>query len=151
MRFKTTFSLFATAVFIVGSSGPASAATTWQLGDAISAPDPLDIEVYVNSWSGEARCDWDTNAEGAIKRSNDSVFVKDTCGDGRSAVVMVTTTTGSNQGDRRICRNARGAGKWARCDWNWPEGEVYELTAGVYNGDTGYLKWDYGAGKYFND
>jgi hypothetical protein len=68
-------------------------------------------------------CLWDNNdgshpnAAVCIKRDGDVVFVRDTDSDGRSALGQIGFTVANIY----VCRNAHGAGTWARCDFQWPE------------------------------
>ena len=69
------------------------------------------------------------------------IYVKDTCPDGRSAVARFTPIENANF-DTRICRNSSGNGTWVRCNFDWPEHVTACFQGGVYNADTGFLKFD---------
>jgi hypothetical protein len=146
---KNSLVLVVAATLVIFVAAPAGAATTWKIGTPVGKPSMLQQDAIVESWA--SGCPDTMDALATLKRDGDVVHVRDNCQDGRSAVALVQTLSGPNEGDRRICRNKEGVGTWVRCNWNWAEGEGYEFVAGVYNGNTGYLSWDFGAGVYFND
>lgn len=133
------------------SSAPAAAWTRTQIGTGVS-------QAYVYNQSGEHEfavlgkmpegCD-DFDAGGVIEYTGDIVFVKDGCSDGRSAIVLIEDF---ENGNKRICRNSRGAGTWAKCDFDWPEGNVRQVAvAGWYNGSTGNMQLWWSQAVYFGD
>jgi hypothetical protein len=131
----------------------AQAATTWQSGVKVGTPSLISwpgVVPIVDSYNGTAKCDYGTDASAAIKLVGDYMYVRDDCADGRSAVGMVSYAQGGET-VKRICRNAHGNNTWARCNFDWPESAVKQFTAGVYNGSTGYLSWDFGRSIYFRD
>ena len=141
---------------VVAIPAPASAGgsvTTWQTGVKVSSPVGRETWIIGSpdawAWSNLTRCgDWESRAW--VRRTGDYVYLKDECADGRSAVAQVTFPyNGTNY--HRMCRNSHGNGTWARCNFNWPEGPMKQLTAGSNNQSTGYKHWDYGAGVYFSD
>lgn len=132
----------------------AAQAAVWKAGVKVSKPNWSSwpgVTPIVSSYVGSAQCDYGDNATAVAKRVGDYLYVRDDCADGRSAVAKVTIISGSNTGDAYVCRNSHGNGTWARCDFNWPENVGMSFAAGVYNGDTGYLKWDYANDRLFQN
>ena len=137
------------------STAPAHAATTWQTGVKVAKPNWFNWADYPRVPLVESSlnldCDNGSNESvAAIKLTGDYMYVGDTCGDGRSAVGMVSYASGGAT-VKKICRNKSGNNTWARCNFDWPEGAAKQFTAGVYNGDTGFLRWDHGKSIYFSD
>lgn len=146
---RSLFGMSAAALALVLlASTSAWAATTWQTGVASGSPVvgtnytiSVDAAMYGSAASG---ChSGATVAIGALEGKGDYIWVKDTCKDHRSAVARFKPVEGSaGKTATRICRNTRGAGKWVKCNFNWPEHTTACLNAGVYNGNTGFLKFD---------
>lgn len=86
-----------------------------------------------------------TVSSAVVKRVGDYIYVKDTCGDGRSAIARMKAMNDDSISPR-ICRNSSGQGTWVRCNFNWPESTDYCFAAGVYDGDTGFFRLDHWIG-----
>lgn len=125
-----------------GSLHPCSTAE-WNAGSKSGAPKWSDGAHWTEQVLSYRKCGVDAKA--VIREEGDWVYVMDTCADGRSAVGYWQMTHSKRHG---YCRNKRGAGKWVRCNKNWPEKRM-TLMAGVYNGSTGYLEVNVGGGVYF--
>lgn len=138
------------SLLVVLASSPASAHTVWRKGSAVAQPNLLQ-----GSWVGPVygfpgngrpcKSGGTTESRVVVKPYGDYVFVKDTCRDGRSAVALISGKASDGHFHKRICRNARGVGKWVRCNYNWPENRTKNIVAGVYNGSTGYTHFSYGS------
>jgi hypothetical protein len=114
------------------------AATIWQTGVRVSE---LGSGVTQITTQNGTVCTTLTTA--AVKAVGDYVYVRDLCADGKSAVGRVWSPTGAT--DVRICRNSLGAGTWARCDFDWPEGIRLGISAGTYDANTGSQNGNFGA------
>ncbi len=136
---------------------PASADTRWVQGDKVASPwgqSWIEGEhPWAWSWSNlDGKCPnggIDSNAH--VKVVGDYVYVHDSCGDGRSAIAQITWENHSGVQYHRMCVNSKGKGAWVRCNFNWTEDVMKVLTAGVKNFSTGYVHWEWGAGKFFDD
>ncbi|MEV0730993.1 hypothetical protein [Polymorphospora sp. NPDC050346] len=64
-----------------------------------------------------------------IDYDGDYVFVYDGEADGGSGLAEIYSSSGSY--DFRYCRNAHGAGTWARCNFDWPEDATKRVYGGV--------------------
>lgn len=138
------------AVPVVQAPMPSAhaAETWWKVGTKISNPPFQDVA----GWTFAPACPGSSGQEvstAGVKLAGDLIYVLDGCKDGKSAVARVTVNSGPDAGDKRICRNSYGVGSWARCDWDWPEDPVKNLTAGTYDGDTGSQMWWDGGSIYF--
>ena len=145
----------AVSLVLVVAPEAQAAAPIWQTGIKQSTTPSFALmgaSGFAESYEyGSSRCEatWGfSNSSGVVVLSNDLIYVKDTCRDGRSAVARVVDLNGNTA--TRICRNPHGFGTWAKCDFNWPEPAQYRFEAGVYNADTGYLRFDFYESCYFN-
>lgn len=140
------------ALPIVLVASPASADSWWQTGDKVSHD-------YHFDWPNTSGFCGDGEGEPGssyveVRKSDDTVWVKDICADGMSATAKVTTYDEAGHDVRhRKCRNPYGKGTWAKCDFNWEDNDATgkALTPGVYDGESGYEFWDYGWTTYFWD
>lgn len=137
-----------TLVLVMLTSTSAWAATTWKTGVASGPPrfgtnHTVSVDAAMYGSAAKGCHSGATVAIGALEGKGDYIWVKDTCADGRSAVARFKPVEGSTgETATRICRNNRGVGKWAKCNFDWPEHTTACLHAGVYDGDTGFLKFD---------
>ncbi|MFE3323335.1 hypothetical protein [Streptomyces sp. NPDC059176] len=122
--------LAALAVTAVALSGQASA------DEAV--PEVSD-GVVTDTAEGVAAlpCIESTGVLSCFDKAGDKVLVKDTRGDGKSAVALWRT----NYGRSGACRNKLGAGTWATCNYNMREEGYIQLQNARYDGDTG--SWTY--------
>jgi hypothetical protein len=58
----------------------------------------------------------------------DAVYVYDGQSDGKSAIAEINNDNGSI--NSRLCRNNRGYGTWAKCDFDWAEAGEHRAWAG---------------------
>lgn len=67
-----------------------------------------------------------------IRYDGDIVYVRDGDVDGDSALAMIQSSSGDVT--YRLCRNQLGAGKWARCNFDWSESATKYVSGGVLSG-----------------
>lgn len=119
-----TGAVFAAVITLVIAAAPASASH-------------YGYEFNFGSASGGATqplvaCAENTAAMVCYQESGDLVWVYDKRADGRSAVAhWVNDGSHYRHGS---CRNARGAGTWAYCNKNFPEGTPLAIHACSYDG-----------------
>ncbi len=58
----------------------------------------------------------------------DAVYVYDGQSDGKSAIAEINNDNGAI--NSRLCRNNRGYGTWAKCDFDWAEAGEHRARAG---------------------
>lgn len=134
---------------VMATASNAYAATIWQTGTKLSSTPsfalmPGDVWIAEAAMYGEDAHGCTSGATvstAALREDGDYIYVRDDCADGRSAVARFKPMN-SSVTDTRICRNSSGKGTWVRCDFNWPENIDACFAAGVYNGDTGFLRFD---------
>lgn len=135
---KATGAAFAALTIATMFAAPASAVDNgyeWEIGKKSSSPgidEPCVSDDYVS---------------GCYRESDDTWWVKDKAGDGRSAVITWENSAGG-KARAGTCRNKSGTGTWAKCDHNFTEGSElrfgicrYDATSGTWKGNTSaYLK-----------
>ena len=110
----------------VASNGT-QAAYTYEWNEAVKSGAPLYYHGYY--------CNGTTGATACFDPDGDVIYVKDIKADGYSAVMRWYT----DYGRWGTCRNANGAGTWAKCNKDFAEGHTITWRATQYNGDT--KKW----------
>ncbi len=134
---------------VMATASSASAAPIWQTGTKLSsvpsfATMPGDVWPIEGAMYGDAAHGCPSGAtvtSAALREDGDYIYVRDDCADGRSSVARFQAWQGSDF-ETRVCRNSSGNGTWVRCNFDWPEKVTACFTAGVYNADTGFLKYD---------
>jgi hypothetical protein len=123
--------LAATAVAVFALQSPSMADESWN-GNCASASVSCQTGVAVSGPQGECvtASDFRHSTVACVVYDGDYVYVKDGQADGHSAVAGVWSDSNSTH---RLCRNTLGNGKWARCNFDWPE-------AGGHHVEAGYLE-----------
>lgn len=153
IRFIAAFGLLVTGV--IGSQVAPASAEAVQVSPArqTATADLTTAEVCVNSGDLRTRSSWTgewndgvassayygppfvqfTGVTATVKTVGDYVYVRDDRADGCSALGIwyILESSGYRKG---ICRNTHGAGTWARCNKNWPEGVRMSVQPGLYDG-----------------
>ncbi|MGH3648116.1 MAG: hypothetical protein ACRDTM_13205 [Micromonosporaceae bacterium] len=94
------------------------------------------LRIYPTPGYDPAGADWcwyDSHVRICIKWEGDYVYVKDKVSDGRSAVAEVYGPVSTWEPRSLYCRNPYGTGTWARCNFDWPENNYYDLVAYTFN------------------
>jgi hypothetical protein len=84
-------------------------------------------------YPGGLRCAKTTGSIACFQARGDKVWVKDTLGDGVSAIAKWRSSFGYRTG---YCRNRRGAGRWGVCNHNFREDFTFEWWAARYDRET---------------
>lgn len=128
----------AVMVLVVFTAGPASAVTYRERDralasnyDVLNQPNGAACTHQWNSTPGTGY-----TALACFVPHGDYFYVFDALADGKSAVAYWVLLDGTRSG---ACRNALGAGTWARCNKNFTEGVYMSVRAGTYDGDTGVI------------
>lgn len=80
-----------------------------------------------------------------LQRYNDLIWVNDQEADGHSGIAAVVNDSHAD----RICRNPHGAGTWARCNWDWPEGLRWAWQQTEFDKETdNFFSWEV---RFFED
>jgi hypothetical protein len=129
------YTLAATAIAVLTLQSPSMADESW-FGNCSSASVSCQTGVAVSGPQGECVTSSDLrhSTVACVVYDGDYVYVKDGQADGHSAVAGVWS--GSNS-TLRYCRNTLGAGKWARCDFDWPETGSHYVEAGYLQSSSG--------------
>lgn len=149
-RSRISLLLILSTLFPIFVAAPANAATYWLVGVEVSG---IPSGTWGPVWGRNGRdtdCLYDTGwgGRGVIKHDGDYMYVRDMCADGASTLMQLTILSGSGTGDHYICRNKHGKGSWARCNFDWPENRLIQVSIGFYDAQTGDQWWDYEESVY---
>jgi hypothetical protein len=126
---------------LVGTPAHAVTYTTWLNGTLVSG---VVGDTY--SFLGDVQrtsCTWRSYA--VVTYSADRVYIRDDCSDGIPATAWVQWRSGGHT-YHYYCVNNHGAGTYAMCDLNWPEGgsTVKMFVAGLKSASTVPGQWQWG-------
>lgn len=118
----------ATAVAVFTLQSPSMADESW-LSNCSSASVSCQTGVAVSGPQGECvtASDYRHNTVVCVDYDGDYVYVKDGSADGYAAMASVWSDSNSSL---RNCRNNLGSGKWARCNFDWPESGGHHVEGG---------------------
>lgn len=118
----------ATLVAVFALQSPSMADESW-FGNCSSAKVTCQTGVQVSGPQGECvtASDFRHSTVGCVVYDGDYVYVKDAAADTYAAIGSVWSDGDSTL---RMCRNNLGSGKWARCNFDWPEAGDHHIEAG---------------------
>lgn len=105
-------------------------------GSLLAAP-PASAHTGEPPYNEALLCFTSTYVDSCFEFDGDDFWVRDNRADGRSAVV-VWSTSYNRYGS---CRNSHGAGKWHECKYDMAENQFLYWDHYVYDGDTGSMQW----------